>query len=407
MAILKCKTCGKTVEIGPNQSVAVCKSCGTVQTLTEAETFISNRKTHRKQVLMGILILVLLAVCVLCGRYIKNTLDEETIFETEEAVQSQETGFSAIEIAKEAAEEMAAHQADEKAAEKAAAYEQAMALLESEDYEAAIAAFAELGDYEDSAAQMTTAVQAKTAAELEAANAEAYEAAVKLLEEKKYEEAKAAFEALGDYSDAEEKATECQNLLDEQKEIDAQQQQAKKEADAQAAWEEAHPEKIVQADGMYHIYEYYPNGLLKSDFLYNVDGSNFNSHEYEYDGAGRKTKVTKKVGGEYLYSRGYEYNSIGKYAKTIEYNADGTFYAFNTYEYNDVGQLSKETLHNSDGTVDWYIIYEYNDAGQLIKETNHDPNGVMFSYDVYEYDSAGQKVRTTCYNADGTIWLTY
>lgn len=381
MAILKCKTCGNTVEIGPNQSVAVCKSCGTVQTLTEAEIFISNRKTHRKQVLMGILILVLLAVCVLCGRYIKNTLDEETIFETEEAVQSQETGFSAIEIAKEAAEEMAAHQADEKAAEKAAAYEQAMALLESEDYEAAIAAFAELGDYEDSAAQMTTAVQAKTAAELEAANAEAYEAAVKLLEEKKYEEAKAAFEALGDYSDAEEKATECQNLLDEQKEIDAHQQQAKKEADAQAAWEAEHPEKVVQADGMYHIYEYYPSGLLKSDFLYNVDGSNFNSFEYEYDSAGREIRETKKIGGKF-------YHSIYR-------------------EYNSAGQPAKSTWYYEDGTVDMYVIYEYNSAGQEVKSTIYRGDGSISTYSITEYNSAGQRMKTTVYHANGTIFYTY
>lgn len=318
-----------------------------------------------KKVLAAILAVMLLAGCSSGGRPIK---DEKLLSVPEETFSPEITGFGAKELAKEAIAKMANQQAAHEATETETAYEQAMQLLEEENYEAAIVAFTELGDYKDSATRLKAAEEA---IEAEAAKAE---------------------------TDKEQVKTEpAQPTV---------QQEAQKETDAKAAWEAEHPEKVVQADGMYHIYEYYPNGLLKSDFLYNVDGSNFNSFEYEYDSAGRKIRETKYVGGKFSYSNGYEYNSFGKWSKFIDYNEDGTVYSSVVYEYNNSGQEVKTTFHYGDGTVNFYVTHEYNNAGQEIKEIFHDASGAVTFYSVYEYNSAGQAVKSIRYRADGTYEYT-
>lgn len=112
-------------------------------------------------------------------------------------------------------------------------YQKAWTLRENGQYDDAIAAFAELGDYSDAAAQITEtkyqqAVSLREAGEYESAIAaftslndyrdaktqigemkqEKYQQAVTLRENGQYEEAIAAFEKLGDYSDAEVKIKE-------------------------------------------------------------------------------------------------------------------------------------------------------------------------------------------------------
>lgn len=72
-------------------------------------------------------------------------------------------------------------------------YQQAVALRESGQYDEAIAAFAELGDYSDAAQQLSETK---------------YQQAVALREEGQYDDAIAAFAELGDYSDAAAQITE-------------------------------------------------------------------------------------------------------------------------------------------------------------------------------------------------------
>lgn len=73
---------------------------------------------------------------------------------------------------------------------KADDYEAAVTLMEAGNYEEAIAAFTELGDYEDSASK-----------KLECENAIAYNEAISLIETRKYEEARLIFETISDYKD--------------------------------------------------------------------------------------------------------------------------------------------------------------------------------------------------------------
>ena len=77
-------------------------------------------------------------------------------------------------------------------------YNKALALAEAGQYEEAIAAFEALGDYKDAPEQ----IERTRAAQTEARNAEVYANAAALAEAGQYDEAIAAFQALGDYKDA-------------------------------------------------------------------------------------------------------------------------------------------------------------------------------------------------------------
>lgn len=92
---------------------------------------------------------------------------------------------------------------------KAGDYEAAIALMEAGNYTEAVAAFAELGDYEDSVQKLE-----------ECENILSYAEAVALFEEEQYEDALAIFTALGNYQDSVEKKLECEKALAYQNALD-------------------------------------------------------------------------------------------------------------------------------------------------------------------------------------------
>lgn len=93
-------------------------------------------------------------------------------------------------------------------------YSKAETLLEEGKYQEAIDAFARLGDYKDSPEKMQGASKAKELAKTIANNEKKYAKADALFQEGKFEAALASFEKLGDYQDAEERA----DLLKEKRE---------------------------------------------------------------------------------------------------------------------------------------------------------------------------------------------
>lgn len=88
------------------------------------------------------------------------------------------------------------------------AYKKAESLLVSGRYEEASAAFEALGNYRDSRQRVQDCEIAEKEAEIEAN----YQAANKLVEEGKFEEAIAAFENLGDYKNSKDRITEVKYL---------------------------------------------------------------------------------------------------------------------------------------------------------------------------------------------------
>ena len=85
---------------------------------------------------------------------------------------------------------------------KADDYEIAVTLMDAGNYEEAIVAFTELGDYEDSAQKLE-----------ECENILAYNEADALFEAEAYEDALAIFTTLGDYKDSTSKKLECENAI--------------------------------------------------------------------------------------------------------------------------------------------------------------------------------------------------
>ena len=129
------------------------------------------------------------------------------------------TTFTNLGDYKDAAEQLAqakerkenerlARETAEEEARNAQAYADAEALLASGDYDGAIAAFTELGEYQDAASRAKDVEAQKQETE----NAQAYQEAISLQESGDYAKAADAFAALGSYKDAADRQTECQYL---------------------------------------------------------------------------------------------------------------------------------------------------------------------------------------------------
>ena len=178
-------------------------------------------------------------------------------------------------------------------AEHRSAYEAAEKLLADGDYDAAIEAFAALGDYADASDRAVEAETAKQAAEEEAANKEAYAAAEKLLEDKKYADAKAAFEALGEYSDAKEKAEKCQKQLDAQAvaKVSAGTASGSSTADKSPSQNTTKPGRVNNSDGTYSVFEYNADGTIYKETIYWQDDFIRGWYIYAYSG-GQLVKKT-------------------------------------------------------------------------------------------------------------------
>ena len=239
-------------------------------------------------------------------------------------------------------------------AEHRSAYEVAEKLLADGDYDAAIEAFTALGDYADAADRAAEAADAKQSAEEETANKEAYAAAAKLLEEKKYADAKAAFEALGEYSDAKEKAEECQ------KQLDAQTSSNGSTANKPSTQNDSNANGSNNSDGTYTLIDYNTDGTIAKKTGYNADGSVRWAEVYSYNSAGQLISCTKYL-RDILWMTDYYEN--GRKIRT-EYIGGST-----EYYYTSDGQLDYIMDVSSSGGKSYY---RKDTEGNKIP---YDPNG--------------------------------
>ena len=245
----------------------------------------------------------------------------------------------------------------EQEAENRSAYEAAETLLANEEYDAAIDAFTALGNYADAADRVVEVEDAKQSAEEEAANKEAYAAAVNLFEEKKYTVAKAAFEELGEYSDAKAKVEECQKQLD-----------------AQVAATAPSTEKSA------------------------ANNSKSNA---------QNSSSSVKTSGPATTSK-YEYNADGTIAKETRYLESGFIQGWYIYSYSG-GQLVKKTWYNHYGEKQSDEIYE---NGKLVRDelvngvtVHYDSNGKFIYYS--EIINGERKYYTVTVNDDLTTTKVY
>ena len=244
-------------------------------------------------------------------------------------------------------------------AKKSNAYEFALSLVESGQYEAAIEQFAALGDYKDCAEQ----IQLAEAAILEEQKAKAYADAIALLEAGKYSEAYGAFEALGDYKDSVEYLEKCSKVY--------------------VLLSESSPNGEI-------AYEY-ANGVLVKQTVVGKSSSGTYFQGFFFAAGDRGTAE-------------YEYDADGNCVEIRTYNNAGTLISIIKQEYDDAGNVLKKTqeqpLHNN---VDSFI-YTYDDNGNKILELwyeNLTGTGDIYSRHSYEYDEHNQLIsETTWYDWD-------
>lgn len=146
-----------------------------------------------------------------------------------------------------------------------------------------------------------------------------------------------------------------------------------------------------------YVYEYYPDGSIKSYVGKNLAGQVTESGAYTYYADGTiKTQII--VNAEGRFETEYFENGDNKY-ESGQY-ADGSSFEA---EYNEQGDTVKQSYRNADGSG-----YEeaYNENGDLIQSVSYGSGGVVESELTYqyEYDDNGNVVKYTCYNADGVLY---
>ena len=174
------------------------------------------------------------------------------------------------------------------------------------------------------------------------------------------------------------------------------------------------PQKAVctysDGDTCTYTYEYNSAGNLTKEVYTNSYGyTETYTYTYEYDSAGNLTKMVCTFSDGYTdtYTYTYEYDSAGNLTKKVQTDSDGDTYTY-TYEYDSAGNLTKKVQTDSDGDTYTYT-YEYDSAGNLIKEVRTDSDGYTETNTyTYEFDSAGNitKKWQTLSNkfTDGTIY---
>ncbi len=273
--------------------------------------------------------------------------------------------------------------------QKSTAYNAAVALAEAGQYDEAVAAFTELGNYKDSAEQI---------------NEITYNQAVALLESGNYDEAISTFTDLGNYKDSAEQAA---NAGLEKEYVYAIALLEK----GQEYHEEAR--KIFEMVGGYKDANKYFNSFVvrmtseQSDdtvctYIYNENGeisrmncNNAAAVEYDYNEAGDLIRMGNTT---YTYSPD---------KRTVTQTSKGSVYLDNytiVNEYNEQGLLISSTRSGSDaGTTT--CTYELNRDGTVAQkaEIRTQLPGGYEAVTTYEYGSNGlvsKEIKSTTYNYD-------
>ncbi len=254
------------------------------------------------------------------------------------------------------------------------AYNAAVALLDAEQYNDAIAAFSALGNYKDSIAQIGIAesaldelARAAELAELE----EKYNATVALLEAKQYDAAYASFIELGDYKDSQDYANAFIMV----------------------------PVKIETKSSTTEL-QYNAEGLLSVED-YRASNGGGTTTNYTYNDAGQVQKIVAKL----KLADGTVYET-----DTSTFNADGTlvevlmtgtnlkqdYHYLDTYTYDEQGNVITTIRVNTDTgetKYEWEYKYTFDEAGNVLTKTLYSKTKYTTSSTVYEYT----------YNQDGQI----
>lgn len=302
---------------------------------------------------------------------------------------------------------------------KSNAYEFALSLVESGQYEDAIEHFAALGDYKDSVEQ----IRIIETTVLEEQKAKAYAEAIALLEAGKYSEAYSAFEALGNYKDSAEYLEKCSKVYVLLSESSANGEKTYEYVGGVLVKETAvgkssdsfgfHGYGLSNGDRCTAEYEYDADGNCIEIRVYRKDGQKIHTYSYEYDSNGY---LVKEVGdSEYShgshYTHIYEYDENGNMTLKLWYqNLTGTgdVYSKHSYEYDEHNQLISETTWY-EWDIERTTVYEneYDSNGQLVKQSSLSLVNKYSQTTEYEYDNNGNMIAQRVTNDYGSWEYTY
>ena len=253
---------------------------------------------------------------------------------------------------------------------------------------------------------------------LEEQRFKAYAEAITLLEAKKYSEAYAAFEALGDYKDSAdylEKFSKVYVLLSESS---SNGEITYEYADGVLIKETAVDAILFQ--GIYSDkgtsgtaeYKYDAAGNCVEIRVYKDDGQLFRVTMREYDNAGNMSKETREYPlQDDVDTFIYTYDDNGNMTLWLWYqNLTGTgdVYSKHSYEYDEHNQLISETTWH-EGGIDRTIVYEneYDSNGQLVKQSSLSLVDNYSETTEYEYDNNGNMIAQRATNDYGSWEYTY
>ena len=235
--------------------------------------------------------------------------------------------------------------------QKSTDYDNATALLEAGDYEAAINAFEALGDYKDSAEQLTNAQENLNFAK-----------AVDLINQGADNDAYLILQQINDLPDAQEYLARFSLLLSQE-----------------------------QIGSIVTSYQYDGAGQLVSEVL--EDGSDKTITEYTYDDAGNCVHSSTES-GQYTYTYDYTYDELGNCIEEIFKHSNGRVVTMQ-YSYDEKQNIVQtiETQTDSQEVLTVTSSYAYDDAGNCVEiESSNSRGGVSTTEYTYTYDNNGNCV---------------
>ena len=259
------------------------------------------------------------------------------------------------------------------------AYNAAVALAEAGQYEEAIAAFTELGDYKDSAEQI---------------NETTYNQAVALLESENYDEAISIFSKLGNYKDS---ANQFEHAIDLQTEAALlnDYQTAKDLLNTEPGTKEYY-EAVAESRQLLVSLNGYrdSNELLQNfytDIICALAPNPKDNRYYQYDDEGKII-----YDGVYTYNY-HEDGTVDTFTissttyKAVSYDSEGrmlraeaeSYPFFYTYTYDENGRLISRNWDGVDTPEE--VLYTYDDSGRITssKRTNYMSLGYTIEHTSY------------------------
>ena len=252
--------------------------------------------------------------------------------------------------------------------------------------------------------QTTKAEPTTTTTTIQDPNAKDYSEAISLIEQGKYEEAKALFEKLGDYKDSAEYLSKfCYlptwvyyNLID-------------KVGSYEYFFNENNliSKYVVHRDGMdgYCEFSYYENGDIKCQFA-SINGAT-QSFEYTYNANRKRETAVHTIEGVVTYYHSFEYDENGNEIVFRIDDVEGNTVQLITRTFDELGKPTRIEYAFSESEYNYTlnIDYIYNDKGTLVREICHYDDGSQESLD-YTRDANGNIVKKILTYSDGDqdIW---